>query len=64
MGTSFVYATDWYVFLKLLFEFVLSFHYLNYSSFLESRSVIGIHTIWKNYFLEENSLQYSTITVY
>lgn len=64
MGTSFVYATDRYVFLKFLFEFVLSFHYLNYSSFLGSRSVIGIYTTWKNYCLVENSLQYSTIAVY
>lgn len=64
IGMSFVYATDWYVFLNFLFEFVLSFHYLNYSSFLGSRSVIGINTTWKNCCLVENSSQYSPIAVY
>lgn len=61
---SSVYATDWYVFLKFLFEFVLSFHHLNYSSFLGSRSVIGINTTWKNYCSVENSQQYSPTAVY
>lgn len=64
MGTSFVYTTDLYVLLNFLFEFVLSFHYLNYSSFLGSRSVVGINTTWKKCSLVEKDLQYSPISLY
>lgn len=56
MGMSFVYTTDFYVLLNFLFEFVLSFHYVNYSSFLGSRSVVGINTTWKKYSLVEKDL--------
>jgi len=32
---------DWYVFLKFLLEFVLSFHYLNYSIFWEAEVLLA-----------------------
>jgi len=64
MEMGFVYATDLCILMNLPFEMVLIHHYLNYCSFLGSRSVNGTNKTQEKRSLVEKSLQHSPISLH